>query len=256
VYLVWGPLGTEPLQAFAQAYKQHPPGTGHRLVLLLNNVTQPAVREACHAVTRDVGAEMLELPEPRLDLAAYLEAAHRLEAASLCFLNSYSTPLADDWLATLAEPLRDEGVGLVGAFGSYESFSTNAPLIARPYRMRQFPSFPNAHVRTNAFMLSRELMLSLRWSPIRTKLDTWKIESGRQSMTRQVWDRGLSTLVIGRDGSAYRPRELYESRTFRRGAQRNRLVDDNRTREFEEASPSRRRLLFELAWGKDAVDAD
>jgi hypothetical protein len=256
VYLVWGPLGTERVRAFAEAYRQHAPGREHRLVLLLNNVTQGSVRDACETTAEDLGAEMLETSEPRLDLAAYLEAGHRIEVEHLCFLNSYSKPLAADWLKTLSRPLQQEGVGLVGASGSYESFATNAPVIARPYRMRQFPRFPNPHVRTNAFILSRELMLALRWGPIRNKLDTWKLESGWQSMTRQIWSRGLSTLVVGRDGRAYGPEELYESRTFRRGRQPNRLIDDNRTREFEEAPPGRRQRLFELAWGKRAVDSD
>jgi hypothetical protein len=256
VYLVWGPLGTEPVRTFAEGYREHAPGSDHRLVLLLNNVAERSVRDACRATAEELGADLLETPEPRLDLAAYREAGGRLEADRLCFLNSYSRPLAAGWLETLARPLRQEGVGLVGASGSYESFSTNAPMIARPYRTRQFPRFPNPHIRTNAFILSRDLMLELRWGPIRTKLDAWKLESGWQSMTRQVWSRGLSTLVVGRDGRAYGPEELYESRTFRRGAQANRLIDDNRTREFEQAPPRRRQRLFELAWGKRAVDSD
>ena len=256
VYLVWGPLGSERVQAFAESYRQHAPGTDHRLVLLLNNVTEPSVHDACRAAAAELDAEMLETPEPQLDLAAYMEAGRRVAVDRLCFLNSYSRPLTAGWLDALAQPLQLEGVGLVGATGSYESFSTNAPLPARPYRMRQFPRFPNPHVRTNAFILSRDLMLALRWGPIRNKLDAWKLESGWESMTRQMWNRGLSTLVVGRDGRAYGPDELFESRTFRRGGQPNRLIDDNRTQEFERASPRRRRRLFELAWGKSAIDSD
>ena len=256
MHLVWGPLGTEPVRTFAEGYREHAPGTDHRLILLLNNVADRGVRDACQATAEELGGELLETPEPQLDLAAYYEAARRIEADRLCFLNSYSTPLIPGWLATLAAPLAQQNVGLVGASGSYESFSTNAPFVARPYRARQFPRFPNPHVRTNAFILGRELMLELAWGPIRTKLDAWKLESGWQSMTRQVWSRGLSTLVVGRDGRAYGPEELYESATFRRGSQPNRLIDDNRTREFEQAPPRRRQRLFALAWGKRAVDSD
>ena len=256
VHLVWGPLGTDPVRMFAEGYREHAPGTDHRLVLLLNDVADPSVRDVCRATADELGGKLLETPARQLDLAAYHEAAGRIEADRLCFLNSYSTPLVTGWLATLAAPLQQPEVGLVGASGSYESFSTNAPIVARRYRARQFPRFPNPHVRTNAFILRRELMLELDWGPIRTKLDAWKLESGWQSMTRQVWSRGLSTLVVGRDGRAYGPEELYESRTFRRGGQPNRLIDDNRTREFAQAPPRRRQRLFELAWGKRASDSD
>jgi hypothetical protein len=244
------------LRKFAEGYREHAPGTDHRLVLLLNNAADPSVRHACQATAEELGGGLLETPGPRLDLAAYHEAARRIEADRVCFLNSYSTPLIAGWLATLAAPLERQDVGLVGASGSYESFSTNAPIVARPYRARQFPRFPNPHVRTNAFILGRELMLGLAWGPIRTKLDAWKLESGWQSMTRQIWSRGLSTVVVGRDGRPYGPEELYESRTFRRGGQLNRLIDDKRTREFEQAPPHRRQRLFELAWGKGAIDSD
>jgi hypothetical protein len=256
VYLVWGPLGTERLRAFAESYRQHPPGAEHRLMLLLNNVTEEALSEAADALAAEVGGETVALPEPVLDLAAYAEAGRRVEAERLCFLNSYSEPLVEGWLATLLAPLEDPAVGLVGASGSYESFSSNAPLVTRPYRMRQFPPFPNAHVRTNGFALRRDLMLDLEWGSIRSKLDTWKLESGYRAITRQVWDRGLKAVVVGRDGRAYGPDELFESRTFRRGTQPNLLVADNRTAEFDEAPPKRRRRLFELAWGKQALDSD
>jgi hypothetical protein len=255
VYLVWGPLGTGRLREFKASYRQHPPGAEHRLILLMNNVTEPAVAGACEALASETGAELVRLPDPLLDLAAYLEAARWVEAEHLCFLNSYSLPLARDWLAMLAAPLHG-GAGLVGASGSYESFSSNAPIVTRAYRRRQFPTFPNAHIRTNAFMLARDLLLDLDWGSIRTKLDTWKLESGHDSITRQVRKRGLDTCVVGRDGHAYGPDRFFESRTFRRGSQPNALIADNRTKEFDEAPPRRRRWLFELAWGKEVVDAD
>ena len=140
------------MRTFAEGYREHAPGTDHRLILLLNDVADRSVRDVCQATAEELGGELLETPEPQLDLAAYYEAAGRIEADRLCFLNSYSTPLVPGWLATLAAPLQQRDVGLVGASGSYESFSTNAPM-SRRYRRGQFPRFPNPHVRTNAFIL-------------------------------------------------------------------------------------------------------
>ncbi len=58
------------------------------------------------------------------DLAAYAQVVERLEHDRLCFLNSYSTILAADWLAKLDHALNQPQVGLVGATGSWASLNS------------------------------------------------------------------------------------------------------------------------------------
>jgi hypothetical protein len=250
VHLVWGPLGTSTVERFAASYRARPGGIPHRLAVVFNAVEpgeqEDAVRRALDGLTYDA----VYLPRRMLDLAAYICAARELDAEHLCFLNSYSELLDGEWLRKLFTHLTAPGVGLVGASGSYESASTNAPLIARPVRRLQFPVFPNPHIRSNAFMLRRDTMLALDWREVRTKTAAWKLESGVNGITRQVRERGLSALVVGRDGAAYDRDRYFESNTFRRGRQENLLVADNRTRQFDEADPATRRWLAELAWGK------
>ena len=226
-------------------------------MVVSKDVRDPDTEQACRALVDEVpGARLLEADPAPLDLGTYAEIAQAVESRFLCFLNSESRPLDPRWLEKLVEHATAPGIGLVGASGSYESFSSNAPFITRPLRNRQFPPFPNPHVRTNAMIISRNLMSSLDWGRVTRKLDAWKLESGWQNITRQVWDRRLESLVVGRDGHAYDRDRLYESNTFRRGSQPNLLVADKRTLEFETASPDRRRWLFELAWGKGAIDTD
>jgi hypothetical protein len=100
-------------------------------------------------------------------------------------------------------------------------------------------------------MVSRDLLLDLRADPIRDKADAEAFESGRHGMTRQVLQRGLATLVVGRDGIAYRPDEWPRSNTFRIADQQNLLVSDNRTRQYSEAEPAVQAYLRELAWGSE-----
>jgi hypothetical protein len=255
VYLCWGPLGRRPLEEFESAYRANPGGCDHRLLVVSKDVRDPETAAACNRLASAFpGATLVEADPAPLDLGTYAEVADRIDSRFFCFLNSESRPLDPRWLEKLAEHAAAPGVGLSGASGSYESFSSNAPFVTRPLRRRQFPPFPNPHVRTNAMMISRELMLSLEWGRVRRKLDAWKLESGWRNITRQVWDRRLDTLVVGRDGRAYGRERYYESNTFRRGDQPNLLVADKRTREFEEAPTDRRRWLFELAWGQQAVD--
>jgi len=254
-YLCWGPLGPLPVEEFTASYRQNPGGCDHRLLILQKDAEDREVREACSRLADEApAAELLEVSPDPLDLGTYMEVARAVEATFLCFLNTGSRPLDPEWLRKLMARLSAPEVGLVSASGSYESFSSHAPFVTRPLRKRQFPLFPNAHVRTNAFAMSREHMLALDWGRVTRKLDAWKLESGWRNITRQVWAKGLDALVVGRDGVAYERERYYESNTFRRGDQPNLLVSDNRTREFDAAPPERRRRLFELAWGKNALD--
>jgi hypothetical protein len=246
VHLVWAPLGPAALERFVASYRAHAAGTEHRLAIVFKGFGDAGPGADHLAPLEGIEHDTLRYDEPTLDLPTYGWSAAALDASHLCFLNSESVLLADGWLAALLEPLRDPGVGATGATGSYES-----PHSVIPLRRRRWPSFPNPHLRTNAFALARGLMREMRWPPVRTKRAAWELESGRDGFTRQVWAHGLRTLVVGRDGRAYAPAEWPRSATFRSGAQANLLVADNRTRQWEEGDADLRARLSRLAWGAD-----
>jgi hypothetical protein len=115
---------------------------------------------------------------------------------------------------------------------------------------RHYALFPNYHIRTNTFLISRDYMLRLKAGDMHTKSEAERFESGKYGMTRQILAMNLKALVVGRDGQAYEKEHWFESRTFRSGDQSNLLVADNRTRQYEEADPVTRRFLSEIAWGR------
>jgi hypothetical protein len=125
VHLVWGPLGPRRLREFVMSYRAHPPGVEHDLVVLFNGVDAECADELS-AELQGVDHRKLVLDQPRQDLAAYAAAAATLSHESLCFLNSYSAVLSDDWLAKFSSALEEPGVGLVGATGSWASMRSYA----------------------------------------------------------------------------------------------------------------------------------
>jgi hypothetical protein len=252
VHLVWAPLGIEPLERFARSYRAHPAGTGHSLLLVFKQFGDDGGLDAAREVVADIPHDELHMPRRKLDLAAYTRIARDTDAEYLCFLNSNSELLAPGWLSHPVEHLRADGVGMVSATGSHESLVDPSSLVSRALRGRSFDRFPNPHLRTNAFAMPSALIRSLDWPEVRTKRGAWGLESGRGSITRQVWRDGLEALVVGRDGQAYERDRWFESATYRHGEQPNLLVADNRTRQYAEAEPVERRRLAELAWGKDA----
>lgn len=252
-HLVWAPLGVGPLEGFVRSYLEHRAGLAHRLVVILNGFDGPGdvrLAELEPALAR-LECERVFTPEPLLDLAAYRHAAQQLGGRRICFVNSYSKLLAADWLAMLAAPLDDPAVGLTATCGSYESARSQA----RPWalsRYRDFAPFPNPHVRTNGFMIERTLLLELEWPRLDTRLATLRFESGARSISRQVWERGLEIVVVGRDGVAHPPARWRESATFRSAGQRNLLIADNRTAQYAAADAGLRVRLERMAWGSGA----
>ena len=251
LFLVWAPLGPELLRNFLSAYNDYGAGMEHRLAVVLNGFRGSADARLAEieGLLEGVEHERILTPRPVLDLTAYRHAAEEIDARMLCFLNSYSRPLVDGWLSMLAASLSRSDVGLTGIGGSCESAYSAAPFWLRR-RRRDFDPFPNPHLRTNGFMLERELMLDLDWPAVNSKAAAWALESGKRSISRQVWERGLDVVVVGRDGVAYGRDHWRESATFRSGDQRNLLIADNRTRQYDEADAVMKRRLEEMAWGR------
>lgn len=115
---------------------------------------------------------------------------------------------------------------------------------------RDFPPFPNHHLRTNAFMGSRETLLKIRVEPMRFKVSAYKFESGRDGLTNQVRRLGLRVLVVGRDGEGYDPERWHLSNTFWQGSEENLLVGDNQTEFYLAADSATRALRSRYAWGE------
>ena len=98
-------------------------------------------------------------------------------------------------------------------------------------------------------MLERDLAVALDWGAANSKGSAWQVESGPGGITRQVQQRALEPLVVGRDGIGYPVDRWREAEVFRTGGQANLLVADNRTRDYAAGVPARRRKLTRLAWG-------
>jgi hypothetical protein len=123
----------------------------------------------------------------------------------------------------------------------------------RPFNLAEYAPFPTPHLRTNAFMIRRDVMLKITRGVILSKKEAHKFESGKESMTNQVLRMGLNVLVVGRDGRAYEKEEWPLSQTMYQGRQQNLLVADNHTRLYTNGDARLRTILSRLAWGREAA---
>jgi hypothetical protein len=150
----------------------------------------------------------------------------------------------------------DTSAELGADFGSDGKRSINAVNISRgvvraavyPIHVYQYGRYPNPHIRTNGFMIRRDLFLSLRCGRLRNKADAYRFESGRASMTRQIMARGLSPVVIDRDGNSYAIPQWRSSSTFWINGQVNLMIADNQTRDYVNGDAKFRDGLKQKAW--------
>jgi len=283
VHLARATNGIEPLRAFLDSYRTHPAGIAHELLILLKGYSEPLPPEH-EDLLGEVPHQHRFIPDRGFDVDAYFHAVPGVRHEVLCFVNSFSEILDDGWLGKLRHALAGEGVGLAGATGSWQSISSSYSKSIRvpAIVLAQYPAwkrlalhriplarpagrllrrlilhgkvgpFPNYHLRTNAFMIRRDLALAVRLDPVRKKLDAQLFESGRRGLTNQVIAFGKRAVVVGRDGRSYDMREWHSSNTFWRSDQENLLVADNQTRKYQ-VSPPESRLMYSMhAWGPDA----
>jgi len=113
----------------------------------------------------------------------------------------------------------------------------------------QFPEFPNPHIRTNGFIVSKKLMLEFNPEAIQTKLDACRFESGQSGLTSKVFQRGLKAYIVDRNGNGFDCSDWPSSATFRIGMQNNLLVTDNQTRAYDSMTLEEQATHSWLSWG-------
>jgi hypothetical protein len=261
VYLARARDGIEAAERFLFSYAAYPAGLPHELLIVHKGLHKADARRR-EDLFGKVPHGKLFMADFGFDIRAYRMAAEGLACEHLLFFNTFSEILGAGWLEKPYSLVTKPGVGLVGATGSWESMYANV-LAEKPagaaeratHWLRKtscrfcFAPFPNYHVRTNAFIMQRELMLKLWPRLVLTKRGAYLLENGANSLTRRVVQRGLKVMVVGRDGTGFEKEDWNRSWTFRQGNQENLLIGDNQTRRYQNADEETRKHLARAAWG-------
>jgi hypothetical protein len=231
----------EAFQRFLASYRKFDAEQDHVLYVVYKGFGSDAHMAPALRWFSGVNAHAIKVGDDRLDIGAYLAAVNEIAEDYVCFLNTYSELLGPAWLKKLTLHIDRPEIGLVGATGSFESLAGLDP---------RFPAFPSPHIRSNGFMVRRQLFNELVGTVvIREKLDAYFFESGPLGLTRQILAHGLQVLVVGRNGRGYPSRWWPSSGTFRQGKQENLLIGDNQTRAYMAATWSTKRAMVESTWG-------
>ncbi len=269
VHLVRRKNGIEPFQSFLASYLGNSAGIEHELLIVYKGFFRKADIVPYEELLREVPHSSLRIADFGFDLQSYFIAAEKCSSKYCCFLNSFSIILDKDWLLKLYQHISQQGVGLVGVTGSWGSFcprqkiyNKNMPYwkkLVRPMAVSvlrgffgmYFDYFPNYHIRTNGFMIERNIMLKISRGMIIAKIQAYFLESGKHSITRQVELMGLRPMVVGKNGKGYEKHEWDSSDTFWRRAQENLLISDNQTRIYDRESLDKKKKWEFFAWGSN-----
>lgn len=270
VHLVRALNGLTPFMNFIRSYTQYRPGQKHDLLIIFKGFGANHGLSEYKKILNGIEYKTMFVQDWGYDIRPYFTATKRFDYQYFCFLNSFSTILDHDWLYKMNSLISAGKVGLVGATGSYESVYSNLLMMEKTFKTKPlyhktqgylrrqiyrlyFDPFPNYHIRTNAFIISRPLMLKIRCGNMLRKLDALRFESGKNSLTRQIMNMGFRVLMVGKNGNGYEKEEWFNNNIFFQNKQGNLLVADNKTRVYSEGTKEQKKILSKMAWGDEAV---
>lgn len=267
--------GLSSAKAFFDAYRIFSAGCSHELIVITKGWSDIAEYDELLKLAKVHTARIIEMPDDGFDWGAYMRLAPQVPYDWLCFLNTHSRPRVSGWLNFLysAATSKGENVGAVGATASWETLAPILPppslklennkVFLYPFRFirnmiqfmknrRNFPSFPNPHLRSNAFIVRRQVFVDfVRTQSIpRRKRDAAVLESGLAGFSAYLTSHNMKLLVAGANGNVYGPEQWINSQTFRVPGQANLLVADNQTIAYDMANLYMKSVLERLAWGR------
>lgn len=231
------------LERFASSYQRYAPGLPHDLYVVEHAISTADDRTFAAAILQRLRQVTLQSRSALPGIVACLDVLPAVTADRLCFLSTDCELICDGWLARLSVNLDQNGVGLVGATGSFESPSLSP--------------FPNIQLRPNAFAIERARLNAVVTGHDSNDEATARLfEGGAQSLTRRMLTLGQEVLVVGRNGRGYGPRWWPHSDTFRQGRQANLLIADDQTRAFDTMTWYEKRETTLRCWGAYLQEAN
>lgn len=264
VHLIRKQNGINPLKKFIQSYNNYTAGLEHEVVFIFKGFGEEDLGDY-KEILQSISYNSMFVADEGFDIRAYFLAVHHFKYEYFVFMNSYSVILCNDWMKKMFTYISMQNVGAVAATGSWESLYSSILNLEVPLTLyakinhfiqkfiakKNFLPFPNYHLRTNAFMASRELMLKIKVPLISNKQDAHKFESGINGFTQQILKMNKRVLVVGCNGMSYEKEKWSISDTFRKNTQSNLLVGDNQTNNYIKADLKTSKYLSMLAWGKE-----
>ena len=320
-YLARRNEGIKSFRRFIESYKRNRPGCDHKLVVIYKGFENTKDLHEAKKAFSSLSHEAVLVNDTHFDIGAYLEASACIQSEYVCFVNTHTEVLAQDWLLHLRTAMDVDNIGMAGATASFESLYDSLALTSKvvwlasnnliPYESETaeyykyllemhcptwwtrknrrhvprtigvqthrmiderwdetwrghispngvfeflygFPRFPNPHIRSNGFILRRDLLLEFFSDLPPTKKAAYSFESGPDSLSARIVRRGLKLAMVSKDGRVRLSENWMACKGFRLGDQSDLLLGDNQTRGFLGYSEPEQLTHVLMSWGEAA----
>ncbi len=192
------------------------------------------------------------------DLGSYSRVALKYPSRHIFFLNSYSYPICENWLNIIIKNYEENTILATSA--SCESILSSiklkkfykfvAHLIKLLNYKKFFYPFPNPHIRTTGFLIKgsdfAEFMVN---KLIKSKIDVWKLESGKESLTIFLKNKNFKIYVINQDGNKFEEKDWKLSETYNYTDHSKSIISDKHIRKYDLLSEKEKLASRINVWG-------
>ena len=167
--------GIENLEKFIRSYKKICHGYDHQLYVLLKGYNLKEI-DSISVELKSLKAKKIILEDLNYDLGSYFYASKQINEKFVCFLNTESKLIIDNWLYIMMKQINTKNISMIGTTASFETHAFRLPyfdlsvsgffyffgrvlfrFINRFYNNFYFKKFPNPHIRTNGFIVNRKI---------------------------------------------------------------------------------------------------
>ncbi len=262
---------------FLNSYNEFPVGCEHKLHFAVKGFEDlPEDYEKLKDLANKSNINFIDLPDDGFDFMAYYRVANILNNQYIFCLNTHTKILYANWLKLYqAQFEKNPNLKFMGAFGSWQrnpnisvNFDKEIPPENTEERKIYWDKYKdlivksrkktiakiNYHIRTNAIMIERELFIEfMQGKEPKYKFEVYQYESGENSLTNFVLEKGYDIGIINADGEFFVKEEWNKSSTFCCISGDKALFSDNQTKYFEDLAPNYKYFRYLDVWHKAYV---
>ena len=250
----------EKLTNFIKYYKKNKSGLNHTLVICYKLLDITEIIKTRKYLKNIKYIEFIDpIKKNDWDFGSYKRVSKLFYNKDILFLNSHSYPTCNNWLKKLFHFKKKNTV--IAPTASYESLVDAIKLknkfhkiiryLIKKYKFKKnFDEFPNPHIRTSSFLINSKLFLNfIKFKQLRNKEDTWKIESGKNSLTKYLKKKGVITYVVNSDGNKFEEKNWKLSETYCYLNKNKSIISDKHSRKYLKLSNNEKFIIRSSVWG-------
>ena len=260
-YLSSGYVKTSCLKNFLYNFKKYQPGHPHELIICFKNLSKLEKKKRLKLI-KDPKIEIFNDKDNSNDHEwGTLKRLCKLKKNRAIFwMNDHAYPEKKNWLKIIMKHYKKKR--FLGTSGSCSSHYSNSfyrqekeNILQVFFKIIYFfftvPKFPNCHVRTNGFLIkSSEFLKFIENKLTNSKLKSFLIESGYNSLTNFFLKKKYKVFIINSNGKKFSLNKMRKSNTFAYADQKNFLISDNHIRNYLKFSNNDRLVKSKQVWSR------